>query len=134
MKKDLIPKKIIDEYEVYCSHAECEWLGILGNLETHLKKCPFEKKKKLQVSEEFANRDCILVDDGAEEKKKKKEVINVEEIQNQNSQRALLFENDEAFMFSKIDFDEQNLFCVPNFQSFRVMRDYLGLREDIMDD
>ena len=79
MKKDLIPKKIINDYEVFCPHNEkgCDWTKSLGELDDHLKKCPFEKKKKLEKSEGVKNKNCILVDDGGEDSQK--EVINVEE-------------------------------------------------------
>lgn len=77
MKKDLIPKKIIEDCEVYCSNVGCDWLGSYGNLESHLKKCPQEKKKKIQLNEEIACKDTILIDDDPAGKHSP-EIINVE--------------------------------------------------------
>ena len=123
LKKDLIPKKIIDDYEVYCIHSECEWIGKLGSLNFHLKKCECETKKKIKVAEEFSSKDCIvLVDD------ENKEIINVDDIDRIERSSS---DNDEVSLtYTSVDNEEQHgLMCTLGFNSNNLLRIVLNPRD-----
>lgn len=91
----MIPKKIIDDYEVYCVHPECEWIGKLSSLDFHMKTCEKEKKKKRELNEEISKKICILVEDV----KSEHEVINIEENE-LNDEISLNFSDDFPFLDS----------------------------------
>ena len=120
----MIPKKIIDDYDIYCVHSECEWIGKLGSLEFHLQKCLGEKKKKIELAEEFAKKKCIVLID----EQKPKEIINIEESEKNDEESqeiSLIFSGNEGeeqqnMMFSQ-DLFTQSLFAMPRESLFRYM-------------
>ena len=116
----MIPKKIIDDYDIYCIHSSCDWIGKLGSLSFHLQKCIGEKKKKIELAEEFAKKKCIVLND-----EKPKEIINIEESEKNEEENEgfsfILSGNEHDNMIVSQNLFTQNLFDFQRESLLRIM-------------